>query len=321
MSKSGKPRKEFIFLFTGEEFLRRNKIESLLEELIPASNRSTNLVRIHADDLDWAAVLNQARTPSLLGGDQAFWISACNELKKKEFEIFEEYADEPASGTYFIFEADELGEIHPLVKLAGQFGKHVRLAEQGREESFNVFRMKLKRLGKTLTPEAWRLLEERLGASPVLMSNALDQLVLYSQSSTIDEIQVQALATEFLRYEPFDLTEALASRNGFLALKIFHFFYEMAGEMTSVVGLIHWQLKRIWQAKRLLANGSRPDEIGRALRIPPFRLQSFLAQAKRFDMEMVEKLLESLWQIDWNSKKGRGEEAVAMEAFLAGVSS
>ena len=312
--------KPFIYLFTGDEFLRRSKIESLLGELIPGSLRATNLPRFYPDDLDWSFVLAQASTPSLMGGAQVFWISQADEFKKSDFSAFESYCSRPARESYFIFEADELAASHPLAKLVGRFGKHAHLGRKSAEDGLELFRSKLKRFGKTLTPDAWQVLQDRLGGSARLMDMALDQLILYSEESAIDEQAVLALADEFLRYEPFDLTEALARKDISEALKIFHFFYDLSGDMTSMVGLIHWQLKRIWQAKKISARGGSPDEISRALRIPPFRLTSFLNQAKRFDLKTVERLLEALWQIDWSSKTGACEESVAMEAFLAGVS-
>ena len=313
-------RKPFIYLFTGEEFLRRGKIESLFTELIPGSLRTTNLSRFYADDLNWSHILSQASTPSLIGDAQVFWISQVNELKKGDFSAFESYCAHPARESYFVFEAEELAASHPLVKLVGHFGKHVHLGRKSGEDGLEAFRNKLKRFGKTLTPDAWQVLEERLGGSPRLMDMTLDQLILYSEGSTIDEKSVLGLASEFLRYEPFDLTEALARKDISKALNIFHFFYEMSGDMTSMVGLIHWQLKRIWQAKKILARGGNQDEISRTLRIPPFRLNSFLGQVKRFDFQAVEKLLENLWKMDWNSKTGTYEESIAMEMFLAGVS-
>lgn len=312
--------KPLIYLFTGEEFLRRGRIESLFTELIPGSLRTTNLSRIYADDLDWSRILPQASTPSLMGGVQVFWILQVDELKKSDFLAFESYCTRPARESYFVFEADELAASHPLVKLVGRFGKHFHFGRKSGEDGLDAFRNKLKRFGKILTPDAWRVLQERLGGSLRLMDMALDQLILYSEGSTIDEKLVLGLASEFLRYEPFDLAEALARKDVSEALKIFHFFYEMSGDMTSMVGLIHWQLKRIWQAKKILARGGNQDEISRTLRIPPFRLTSFLNQVKRFDFQAVEKLLENLWKMDWNSKTGAGEESVAMEMFLAGVS-
>ncbi len=312
--------KPFIYLFTGEEFLRRNKIESFLDEVIPGPLRTTNLSRIYADDLDWSNVLSQAATPSLMGGTQIFWISQIDELKKNDFSAFESYCAQPASGSYFVFEADELAATHPLTKLVSRFGKHSHLGLKSGEDGLEALRSKLRRFGKTLTPDAWQVLQERLGASPRLMDMAVDQLMVYSEGPQIDEQSILGLAGEFLRYEPFDLTEALARKDISKALQIFHFFYEISGDMTNMVGLLHWQLKRIWQAKKILTRGGNQDEISRTLRIPPFRLTSFLNQVKRFDLQTIERLLQALWKMDWNSKTGACEESVAMEMFFAGVS-
>ena len=314
------PAKPFLYLFTGDEFLRRSKIEFLLDELIPASLRSTNLSRFYADDLDWSLVLSQATIPSLMGGAQGFWISQVDELKKGDFKAFESYCEQPTKQSFFLFEADKLAASHILVKLVSRFGKHIHSSRKGAEDGLEGLRVKLKRFGKTLTPDAWQVLQERLGGSPRLMDMALDQLILYSEGAAVDEQSVLKLTGEFLRYEPFDLTEALARKDVPEALKIFHFFYDMSGDLTTIVGLIHWQLKRIWQAKKILARGGNQEEIGRTLRIPPFRLNSFLNQVRRFDLRTVEKLLETLWKMDWNGKTGACEESVAMEMFLAGVS-
>ena len=315
-----KAAKPFIFLFTGDEFLRRSKIESFLGELIPSALRITNLSRFYPDDLDWPVILSQAATPSLMGGVQAFWISQADQVKKGDWSAFESYCSQPAGESYFVFEADELSVSHPLAKLAGRFGKHFQFGRQKGDNGLESLRSKLKQFGKTLTPGAWHVLEERLGGSMRLMDTALEQLILYSEGSTINETAVQGLTKEFLRYEPFDLTEALAQKDITEALRIFHFFYDANGDLASIIGLLHWQLKRIWQAKKILVRGGGSDEISRTLRIPPFRLNSFLNQAKRFDLLAVEKLLEMLWRIDWNTKTGVWDEAVAMETFFAGVS-
>ncbi len=311
--------KPFFYLFTGEEFLRRSKIESLVDQIIPAELRSTNLVRFYPDDLDWDQVIEQASTSSLLGAAQVFWISQVEKMKKADWSAFEAYGAKPNAQSFFIFEAEELSDSHPLVKLAASRGKHVHSAEQGRESGFEAIRTKLKRFGKKISPDAWQALEDRLGGSLRLMDMAVDQLVLYAEGDTIDEAAVQYLTREFLHYEPFDLTDALAQKDIEKALKIFHFFYELSGDMTSIVGLIHWQFKRIWQAKRIMAKNGNREEMMKSLKVSPYRLAAFLNQVKQFDLPKIEKLLNQLGQIDRNSKTGAFDEKIAMEAFLAAV--
>lgn len=308
-----------IYLFTGEEFLRRTKIDSLIDQLVPQELRSTNLIHLYHDDLDWNTVLEQASTSSLLGGIQVFWISQVDKIKKGDWTAFEAYCSKPNPQSFFVFEADELSQTHALPKLVQSFGKHIHSAEQGRETGLEAMRTKLKRFGKKITPDAWQALEDRLGGSLRLMDLAIDQLVLYADDDVIDEEAVQNLTREFLRFEPFDLTEALAAKDIQKAIKIFHFFYDLSGDMTSLVGLIHWQLKRIWQAKKMMEQGGGRDEIMKALRVPPYRLAGFLNQAKQFDLLKIENLLKQLGQIDWHSKTGAFDEKVAMETFLVEV--
>lgn len=313
-------RKPFLYVFTGDEFLRRHKIESLLRELISpeaTSLRLTNFSHLYPEDLDWTSVFTQAQTPSLMGGNLVFWISQAEDIKKGDWSTFESYCSKALPDVYFIFEADELAKAHPLAKLQANFGKHIHSGTQGPDSGFQILRNKLKQFEKTMTPGAWQILEERLGASQRLMDMALDQLVLYSEGSVIDEAQVRALASEFFQHEPFDLTEALARKDTSEAIQVFHYLYDLSGDLTSVVGLIHWQLRRIWQAKRILARGAGPDEVGRKIRVPPYRLSSFINQVRRFELETLERLIEKLWKLDWNSKRGIGEETVAMEILFA----
>ena len=312
-------KRPFFFLLTGDEFLRRAKIESLLNELVPSSVRQTNLSRWYGSDLDWFLLFEQARTPSLMGHAQVFWISEADEIKKSDWGAFESYCLKPAPESFFIFESDDLSDAHPLVKLSERLGQHLRFSSKSAEGGTGALKAKLKRFGKTMTHEAWGVFEDRLGASMRLMDAAIDQLILYSEGPTIDERMVEKLTKEFLQYEPFDLTEALACKNTAEALRIFRFFYDLNGDLPGVVGLIHWQLKRIWQAKRMLNRGSTGNEISRSLRIPPSRIASFLNQVKRFDLQNLEKLLEDLWQLDWNVKRGLSEDLTSMEKFLAGV--
>jgi DNA polymerase-3 subunit delta len=254
-----------------------------------------------------------------MGSAQIFWISEVNRVKKGDWRAFESYCLHPTTGSFFIFEAEELPASHPLVGLVKRFGNQIHLKSEGGESGLEALRQKLKRAGKTITPGGWQMLEERLSGSLRFMDLALDRLILYADGSTIDERAVEKISGEFMRYDAFELVEAFAAKNLPRALVIFRYLNDLSGDIQSVIGLIHWQLKRIWRAKNLLAQGVSPQEVGRALRIPSFRLGSFLSQVKRFETGSVEELIRKLWKIDWEVKTGACDDVVAVETFLAGV--
>lgn len=309
----------FLYLVTGEEFLRKKKIEELLPKLSPDFDRATDLFRVYPDDLDWPHLLTQARTPSLLGGPQIFWISDAHKIKGSDWSLFEAYLNEPTSNCYFIFEGEELSLSHPLIKLVQRCGRHIHDEIKKGQSSVEFLRQKLQRFHKTMTPEAWQVLEDRCGGSLSLMSSCLDQLISYGETDLINEEVIQALSVNFLRYDVFDLTEAILRKDTATAIKIFHYFFELNGDITSTTGLLHWQLKRIWQAKKMLTSGIGQGEIGRSLRISPARLPSFLRQSQSFKLETLERLIHKLWRADWNSKTGASDEMIELETFLASV--
>lgn len=312
-----------LYLVTGDEFLRRERIKALLDPLISEDLRSSNLSRFYPDDLDLAALITQAKTPSLLGGAQVFWVSQVERMKKEDWAPLDAYLKSAAGAgpisTYFIFEGETLPKTHALIKLAERFGAYCYLEARPGESNRDLWREKLKQAGKTLTPGAWSTLEERFGGAIGLLDSCLDQLIVYSDVSPIDEQMVENLVARFLQYEPFDLTDALARKDVLLALTIFRYFFELQGDMPSAIGLLHWQLKRIWQAKKILARGGSNDQVARTIGISPYRLNAFLAQVKQFELASIERFLDQLWRLDWDVKTGGSDPVIAMETFLAGV--
>jgi len=306
-----------LFLFTGDEFLRKKKIEQLTARLAPDLDRATDLYRVYPDDVDWSLLMTQARTPSLNGNPQVFCFSGVERIKGTDWSAFENYCLAPTEKSFFIFEAEELSASHPLVKLVGRFGSHTHLEERKEGSGARWLADKVERAHKKMKHEAWQILEERCGGSLNLMDSCLDQLISYSDGEWIDEDAVRKMTTQFLNYDVFDLTDALLEKDTVKALKIFHFFYGLNGDVASTVGLIHWQLKRMWQAKKMLAAKVRQEEISRTLRVPPSRIGHFLRQAQVFDLRAIEELIDRLWRSDWESKTGAADELIALETFLA----
>ena len=68
----------------------------------------------------------------------------------------------------------------------------------------------------------------------------------------------------------------------------------------------------------MLEEGKGNSEIAQTLRISPYRLNDFLAQARRFELSRATLFLEELWRLDWNLKTGAADQAIALESFVVG---
>ena len=103
----------FLYLLTGDEFLRRKKINTLLQEFLSEESRETNLFRLYPDDVDWNYLLSQAKITPLIGLNQVFLFLQADRVKSG-WENFETYLKSPAENSCFIFDADELPKSHVL---------------------------------------------------------------------------------------------------------------------------------------------------------------------------------------------------------------
>ena len=148
----------------------------------------------------------------------------------------------------------------------------------------------------------------------MFLDTMLERLVQFSgDRPEIDEDMVNRFEENWTEMDVFKLTNALVDRDPARALKVFRDlmdFYE--ADLFSLVGILHWQLRQLWQAAMLLASGVSEREIGSKLRMSPSRLNAL----RRFPVERLESAVEVLYQIDRKSKSGQLEGISGLEAWL-----
>ena len=129
----------------------------------------------------------------------------------------------------------------------------------------------------------------------------------------IDEAMVLQFEENWTEMDVFKLTSALVDRDPARAVKVFRDLigiYE--ADTYSLVGILHWQLRQLWQAAMLLKSGVSDREICSKLKMPPARLGAL----RRFPLEQMEAAVEDLYQFDKKSKTGLTDGVAGMEAWL-----
>ena len=87
---------------------------------------------------------------------------------------------------------------------------------------------------------------------------------------TIDEETVEKFEEKWQEIDVFKLTNAIAGRQTGEALKLLsQIGTDTPAEVISLVGLLHWQVKRLWQARLLTDRGDSPSTVMQKCRISP----------------------------------------------------
>lgn len=311
-------------LFIGDPFLTEGKLKTFISQLESKIKGAAALESRWLSESGLEEILTQLRTPSFFAATQIFRIRDSKDLRKDDLELLESYLESPAESAYLVFEAEEMERSHPLLSLIQKKGKVVFVENaEVRSAARRFIREKLKNFGKAASPAVLARLDAQAMESPIFIDSVLDQLVSYAgNQKEITEEMLNVFSEKWAEPNVFQLTEAIAAKKSSLALDCLkRILEENDKDLVGIIGLLHWQVRRLWQAKVLSAERRGESEILRACKVYGPQAQSFLRQARMFSRAQIERSLDGLFQLDWKIKTGRVNGASALEAWVVEAAS
>ncbi len=306
-------------LFVGDPFLIDERFKTLLANLRSKMKGEIFVQSYKLGDTPAEQILAAARTLPFLAVFQILRLQEAQNLKDKKAGIFSDYLSSPSAVTLLVFEAAELHRDHALVKLISKSGQVTFLESEDKRAAGNRFvREKFQKNGKTFAPGVLERLEAQAAEAPAFVDTMMDQLILYAgPQKEITEEMLERFEENWKEPNIFVLTDALVSRKtkeAILCLK--QILAQDEKEIIPLLGLLHWQIRRFWQAKAMLEEGAPQSEILRKCKVSPKQAPFFMRQLQQVKKEKLEKALEGLFRLDWDLKTGRAEGAVDLEKWV-----
>jgi len=322
--KTGKPSlplsvKTNLALISGDPFLRTQKAKAIVADIEKKSSGPRAHQSFRLEELPLENILSNARTLPFLVEGQVFYIQGAERLKGEDLDLLARYLANPSAGTALIFEADSLEGCAELQKLIKENGQVFVLAkEESRTAAQTYLQQKLSRVKKTLTPSAKTRLLEMCGEAVGFLDSMLERLIQYAgDKPEINEDMVAEFEEKWTEVTVFQLTNALLARDTAALLRTFaELTRDSEADLVSLIGILHWQLRLLWQGAVLADGGAADSETFARLKIPPFRQRSFVAAIRGFGTEKLERAIESLYQLDKRSKTGQLEGVAGLESWL-----
>ena len=203
------------------------------------------------------------------------------------------------------------GVLRDAVAAAGGVVAEFQVPAPGRMEPWLIKRGV--ELGVTLEPAAAHLLADRVGGhvreSDVdrrrrteLANAELEKLALYQPGGSISAAHVDELVTESIPGSTWALLDAIGARAGGQAAALADRLLADGTPLPVLVGQIHRRLRDLVYVREHIAEGSRPAEIVKAMKLQPFRAKKLSEQAQRWSLEGLEDALRELLELDLRSK-------------------
>lgn len=306
-------------LLVGDSFLIDEKVKILIKKIEKDYSAEIAQQVFRLSDASLAPILTQARTLPFLAGAQVFRVKGAEVLKKGDVELLETYLANPSKTTYFFFEAESLEKSHGLFKLLQSQGEIHLLEDHEKKSAASRFiQEKLKQAGKTIAPAALLRIQEDVGDQPAFLESVIERLILFAgEESQVSELMVETFHEDFRQLNVFKLTDAIAggqTENGLGLLT--GWLEETDNDFPGLVGVLHWQIRRLWIGKVLMEQGAGESVLIKKCKISPKQMPFFMRQVRFFSRKKLELALEGLFQLDWKIKTGGTVGRAALENWL-----
>ncbi len=310
-----------IYLLAGNPFLRDEKGKQIVQSIQKKRSGESSLKSFRLSEHDLKTVLSEARSLPFLIETQIFRLKDAEELKKAEIETLKAYFEAPADFSFFILEVDEFDPKSALSALASDQGEIHVLESKGKTEGVQFIKDKLKRFNKTIAPDALARLDNETGENASFLDSLIDQLINYSgEQKEITLQMVEAFEENWNETDVFKLTDAIAQKRTGDALYLLRkILDEGEQEIIELIGLLHWQIRRLWQVLILTQDRAPESLLIKKCRMSPKQLPFVLKQAKNLGRGQLERAIEGLFYADWKLKTGQAEGPGVLEDWIVKI--
>lgn len=312
-----------LLLHGADAQLLDDALDLLTRRLFPdAATAALGREVLDGRDTTGEAVVHAASTLPLMTGLRLVVVRHAEAVSAKHAEALAAYAGDPNPATSLVLVAGEWLRAsrdrraeHWLLR-AVPAGAVVDLpARQGRELAAWL-RQRAAVEGLQVSEEAARLLVEWVGEETVTLLGEARKAALAggAENHAVGVREVTAIVGEHRVSGVFELTRAVERRDLGAALKTLDRVLATE-EPMRVLFLVTRDVRRAWTARALSDRGQSPDQIARALRLPPGVVE---ALARHGSASALARKLERCWEVE-RRVKSSGEPRAELAALVAGL--
>lgn len=312
----GPPRPVYLLHGPGE-FRMERVLRHIRDKVVPEAARDFNMHVYYGDEDNPAAILETARSYPFMAEKRLVIIRRAEALSARALEVFLPYLDHPVETTCLIFASAKPNFNMVFYKSMRRQGCAVEFKPLKEGEVARWIRLLAKDLGVELTNEACGYLQQVAGDGLREIHGELEKLALLQGGrGVLDVDAVKRSAVQSRSYNIFELMDKISDRRRAESLAILNsLFNEDRDVGLRITGMLHRQIKLLWQAGRISRTGGTQAQAAKALGLPPFLVKKLLQQSRLWSTEDLEEALDRLYRAD-DLIKSSSDGRLVFENFI-----
>lgn len=263
-------------------------------------------------------VLDSARTLPMFAKRRLIIARGLDEVKADELAPLVDYIADPNPSTCLVLVAaakfDGRLKIFQALRKAGFLHEFARLRDWQLAEFITG---EARRRKLSIDADAARALADSAGPELGRINLCLEQVALFAGEGTrITAAHVEAVVPESRERGIFELTKAIGAGQRQAALSLLANLLKHREPPLRIQFMLVRQLRQIWRAKELDAQGAPRPEIASRVGIAPHFLDDVLVPARRMSVAALERSFELLYEADKRLKSSRVDPEIQISRLV-----
>lgn len=308
---------ERVYFFAGKEEASKNEfLRSLKKKIVyPEFNWDSH----YAEELDFPTLYHSLFSLPFLSQLKVMVVKNAGDITSKVLTRLNETASKIPSTNCLIFCDDEASS--QIQRLITKIGKIVSFDKLTRPQLKNWIIKRLKEDNKNIDSEAIALLLENTNGNLSVIARELDKLISYTDKrEKIGLKDVEKISIDTKTYTIYQLIDKISEKNTEDSLRILHNLLMSEISPQQIIGMLRWQLAKIWQAKALVSNGLSSYKALEQVKIPFFKRKFFTNHMNNFTWESLRQCFNLLLETDTQIKRG-AQPDLSLELLLFRITS
>lgn len=307
-----------MFFYGEEDFLVETAVKSVIDEIVPSSDRDFNLKKCYADEAD--SLADALYSPPLFGSLHVTLVRQAQNLKNKPLNVALKFMESPAPGSYLILWAEGKPDLRKRIfKVKNKNIDPIEFKKLTTRDLERWIKSYTKSLKKELDDTAiaricsinWPTLRE--------LAHEIDQLaLLFYEKSKISSEDISELGNKAFGFKRWELGDVIGNADN----KKFHQIVEsllISKENKLAPTQIIGDIFRIVSNLLIIKSFQRKNKLSIAnskIRLHNFVFKKYCGYIKNFDYTGMENAILMLHQADFKIKSGLSTDKIELSIIV-----